>query len=1048
LQAYNKGNGAWSLTYDTLNRLTSATDPDNVTTRTCYYPNGQIQATQTATQYALDGNAPCGAHSVSYGYDANGNEISETHHFGNIAATTNKWYDGGDRLIEIEEPQDPNDAYQFSWKTRYIYDLSENGSAGPRPSVAGQSLTGYGNLVKTQECLATPSVTIPGSFSSCSFTDTKAQAFDALDRLSSKYSYSGQSLYTETLTYDATGTSIGKLSRDCTGSVPCKSYEYDPDGSTSSIVYNDPNTPNLAYTYDSDGRVASAQSGQFGAQTYTYNADGNMASSVEPAGLPAHATLAYHYYADDSPASLDVQSTAFNQNQVFRYSYRPDGKVEQQAVETDSLPQGSTTVGFGYTAAGRTANLTYSGAGRPIAAPSFTYDAYGMESSVSLGPTVGMSNYSRDAEGGLTGYTSTGAATSVALNYSRRGELVSTKIGAAIQSQAVVANGIPIALATNPNSGYTNATLDARMGALTSQYNVPPATFNGRSPCAKDYSGTSCASENYTYDGTGRLTSTLAATYKLDDTKQIDETDTTTTNVYDAENHMTDTKINTSDLSGGLSRNREDSYVWGPNGHPDQIGFSGFTVGSGGPYYETLHWDGGRLLFVTDPTGRIVDLKIGTLGDVTFADTGYTGATFYERMPSGSIGVCYNAAAVVGTLGQSSYRSTNNCIGTNVPTFTYLFTTCCGSAGGQVPVYAGPDGIWDGVNTIQGVRMFNSDSNSWATPDAYAGEVNDPASQRQYVWNRGNPISYEDPSGYTVVIGDKHLKHVIQDMASRSKVFAKMLKELQGKKAGTFVVTPLTNTQDGVFRANEGKGGSIGIGTRQSHGGTMDTAAHEFGHAFDSIDRARFNVDVRTGVPANAFRDEPATQEEVNAYSIEHRVDLELGNARNWVGPDWGPLGQNHVMDWASFNAQYHPNTTPWVLQSKRNMIANAQTAIIHRFDNDIERAMLSPCKRFNDFLTDAPLIYLAKAERHNGSLLIVLHIDGFFPAGTPHVNPVHTGRLYLQLDDQPGIFIYRFGISNAPNVFMYEFKNGRRHRLIYSLVGTRGSLAYGQYCF
>ncbi len=58
------------------------------------------------------------------------------------------------------------------------------------------------------------------------------------------------------------------------------------------------------------------------------------------------------------------------------------------------------------------------------------------------------------------------------------------------------------------------------------------------------------------------------------------------------------------------------------------------------------------------------------------------------------------------------------------------------------------DGFTDGFNTIQGVRSFDGQIGSWTTPDAYSGEVNDPMSQKSYVWNRGNSVSYSDPSGY------------------------------------------------------------------------------------------------------------------------------------------------------------------------------------------------------------------------------------------------------------------------------------------------------------
>ena len=58
------------------------------------------------------------------------------------------------------------------------------------------------------------------------------------------------------------------------------------------------------------------------------------------------------------------------------------------------------------------------------------------------------------------------------------------------------------------------------------------------------------------------------------------------------------------------------------------------------------------------------------------------------------------------------------------------------------------DTVVIGSNTFQGVRTYNTDAAQWTTPDAYSGEVRDPISQKSYVWNRNNPLSYTDPSGY------------------------------------------------------------------------------------------------------------------------------------------------------------------------------------------------------------------------------------------------------------------------------------------------------------
>ena len=64
-----------------------------------------------------------------------------------------------------------------------------------------------------------------------------------------------------------------------------------------------------------------------------------------------------------------------------------------------------------------------------------------------------------------------------------------------------------------------------------------------------------------------------------------------------------------------------------------------------------------------------------------------------------------------------------------------------------------PDGYDDGYGQVfQGVRSFDPNAGQWTTPDAYAGDVHDPMSQKPFMWNRNNPTTYSDPSGYNAEI--------------------------------------------------------------------------------------------------------------------------------------------------------------------------------------------------------------------------------------------------------------------------------------------------------
>ena len=49
---------------------------------------------------------------------------------------------------------------------------------------------------------------------------------------------------------------------------------------------------------------------------------------------------------------------------------------------------------------------------------------------------------------------------------------------------------------------------------------------------------------------------------------------------------------------------------------------------------------------------------------------------------------------------------------------------------------------------IQGVRGVDSSLSHWTTPDAFAGTVYDPASQKPYMYEGNNSYAYADPSGF------------------------------------------------------------------------------------------------------------------------------------------------------------------------------------------------------------------------------------------------------------------------------------------------------------
>jgi hypothetical protein len=199
---------------------------------------------------------------------------------------------------------------------------------------------------------------------------------------------------------------------------------------------------------------------------------------------------------------------------------------------------------------------------------------------------------------------------------------------------------------------------------------------------------------------------------------------------YDAENHT-------------ISVDSATAH-WAPSGQPYEL------TGGSVPYF--LHYDDDTLLFVTDPQGGLLDLKMETFGDVnqtgqlTVWDRDHAGMLRSGHNNSIYYGVNFGTAVWPALKGQSSNPASPVYFSgsANAPSCV----TSCGI--GQILPYNRLEGFdWSGV-TIQGARVVDSSTGQWTTPDAYAGDVHDPMSQKPYMWDRNNPYEYSDPSGYCI----------------------------------------------------------------------------------------------------------------------------------------------------------------------------------------------------------------------------------------------------------------------------------------------------------
>ncbi len=742
VQCYHTGNGYWLVSYDSMGRTIRSTDPDDgivssagcaktggrsgwdASTTYTYYPDGSKASVQTPAQRVL-------STSTQYTYDLDSNVVSETHAFSCTAApcspnTTTKFYDGADRLVEVMLPYGPGDAWQTPWKTRYLYDLSQGGT----DSIPGATFSAYGNLAVTQEYLPVDIAHPPWSWK-----PLKATAFDAADRKVADYAFSpGQSsAYATTYAYDGSGQ-LGLLSSRTDALHQAAVYAYDNVGRKTSVQYQNATSPTYSkqFTFDADGRPLTEASGIFGTQSNIYDWNGVLLTrSISAYGPIPATTLKYDYYPDSKAKDIAATLAPLSQTTpIETWSYRTDGRRASTIVNYAS---NSYKLTESYTSAGR-----LQAASDDFSATNIAYDASGQETSRAL-PGGSFSNEKHDAEGVLNSYTGyqnyfPPSGTSVTNSLSVRGELSDQYYSPDFAYDHTPLNPAASSLVAN---GYIDRMFsavdiwDVRTKMPLSQWGNPGNT-----------------GQDFTYDAVGRIVSSNDGWSGWNGNGVELDHSGSYTKTYDAENHLVGQSLTTYNVHGSKlcpgdynpsppppnwasTVTGSFSYVWNVDDHPWIIDGQGVIWNGDQPF---ISMSGGSIAAiriddraviqpgVSDPL-LVIDRDMSGEA-VSFHDkTGFTGVTFPGR---------YAAACTSAVPGGTSTRG--------------------GGALSDPISQPRPDGIWDGVNMIQGVRNYDAAIGGWTTPDAYKGNVHDPMSQQPYMWNRNNPYAYSDPSGYDVIM--------------------------------------------------------------------------------------------------------------------------------------------------------------------------------------------------------------------------------------------------------------------------------------------------------
>ncbi|MBV9719277.1 MAG: hypothetical protein JOZ77_08155 [Candidatus Eremiobacteraeota bacterium] len=799
LTSYDKGSDgtymldSWTLSYskDNLNMERTENEPTinnaAINSFSCYYPDGTILFTETPSQHAADGNPNCPsiasllagpftapANATVYSYDTDDDQVQIVDHKGGATGTTTKFYDGLDRLIEAEMPQDaremPNrsqtyDCYKFPWLTRYDYDLSMQGGGASLSIGSVSGVVAYGGLYKTQEYLpgTTPVQSCPAG--NPQWTDVRGSAFDGLDRVIAKYELAFGNAPEMINAYDGSGE-LNLLSQTENtvqpGTHQTINYTYDNDAHVKEIDFSgaSPVEDKRTYTFDADGRTATITTPTLGQETYTYDVDGNKTTQSDPAQENNASTITYTNYADGKREYLSI-SGGINKQQIFTYAYKQDGLLSYQAVNWQSS-QGSFT--WAYTPGGRELSETDPLTGGPpvttkywyyhseyhqgsttYTPKQYTYDKYGRASSLTFPEGYETSNMQYDDDDELSGVSNTSEdeygvdqPPQAANNYilSARGELLSDigcSSGCSGNDYTQSANGTlvdPAGLAADSNAAMS---WDARSGMSLTNWWAPGLLLA---------SGTN----QYQYDRSGRQTEDTLTILNYQPFAYLRS--------YDAENHLiaapTGDVCNSVDNIGCTYPNA--TLSWGPDGYLRGIAQSG-----NGNQNNDLHWDGDTLLFAGPGQPLLYIGKAGTTnGDGTYlvADRNQNGIAEAWHGPAAYgpwVNHNYNVS------GESRYGFGVS-LGINwgscyVSSQSKGWASCAqaeapAASDGLLVDFSREDGYSYSTYAVQGVRTYDSTSQQWTTPDAYAGDVNDPMSQKPFMWNDNNPVEWSDPSGY------------------------------------------------------------------------------------------------------------------------------------------------------------------------------------------------------------------------------------------------------------------------------------------------------------
>jgi RHS repeat-associated protein len=415
-------------TYDTLNDATSVTDPNGVTTTLTYDAVGNL----LIASRPLVGTAQTATVTLTYGDSTHPGDVSKVTD-PNGWSTVLSYASHGD-LTRVLDPVGNVTTYSYDPVGRMTSTVAPNGNvSGGTPSLYTTTLAtnGFGDITAVTDPLGhqtlygydadrnTTSVTD-------ALTNVTTSTYDRANELTLVTKADGT---TQTSTYDADGnrtvqkdglgqpttSAFDPLNRLISVKDPLNRttrYAYDKGGRLAiltdaighqitygedganelkRITYNDGVTPNVTYSYDSDGQRTGMTDGT-GTSSYVYDSLHRLTQSTDGSG----AVVKYAYDLDGNLTGL-----TYPDNTLISRGYDRDSRL----VSLSSW-SGTATTHFGYDANSNLTSETYPTTTSTTASFSYnTADQLTQIQDARAGSPVWTFGYGRDSNGQLSSAT-------------------------------------------------------------------------------------------------------------------------------------------------------------------------------------------------------------------------------------------------------------------------------------------------------------------------------------------------------------------------------------------------------------------------------------------------------------------------------------------------------------------------------------------------------------------------------------------------------------------------------------------------------------------